>query len=392
MNVSEIDDNYKDAFRILSNSDVPKNWYMDEATNTEGLIWHFTDINNMANILSFMQIQSKNFAQQNNLIKNDNAAKKVNDELTKHWVHDYARFYLHPKTPTQYRNEGIFEYSAFNKLLNSRLLANGQLWTDRPAHLPVPVFICFSLKDSLEKGGFITKRSLAGRSVSDDMSQMVDKNLDNFRKNVLKIYGDKSARNCEKQTEFIIKDSLSFNPNSIIKIIVRSDAEKLALLTLLEEHNAQYFSSKEQHQRIDIIKYIDKIVVDESVFFNDAGKLIMIDGCPKEKNLYLKKLDKIKFENVKIESNKIEYDKIINDSMIGHVRIAKLKKEVVKVLDINSEEKVVGVFHNPDWILTTQNWKNKRYYSNIYYNYKYFQLWRANGQNYWHLKNNQLFL
>ncbi|MFR0771786.1 MAG: hypothetical protein ACLSH6_08100 [Limosilactobacillus pontis] len=25
-------------------------------------------------------------------------------------VHDYARFYLRPKTPTQYRNEGIYQY------------------------------------------------------------------------------------------------------------------------------------------------------------------------------------------------------------------------------------------------------------------------------------------
>ncbi|WP_242367884.1 DarT ssDNA thymidine ADP-ribosyltransferase family protein [Lactobacillus intestinalis] len=291
---SNIENNYEEAFKLLANSDVPKNWYKDEETKTIGLIWHFTDINNMANILSFMKIESKNFAKQNNLVKNDNASKKVNNELTKAWVHDYARFYLHPKTPTQYRNEGIFEKNIDNKNLNLRLLNNNELWMTRPAHLPVPIFICFSLKNFLNEGGYVTTRSLAGGAVSNDVSKMLDKNLKKFKNNIFKIYNDKNSKNYEKQTEFIIKKSLDFEPGDIIKIVVRSNAEKLALLTMLEEHNAQYFSNKEQHQKIDISKYIDKIVVDSSIFFNDAGKLIMLKGHPRGNNILSKNINEHK--------------------------------------------------------------------------------------------------
>lgn len=134
--------NYRDAFEILSNSqkNVDKSWYMDisKKGNTTGLIWHFTDINNMANILSFSKIGSKNYCRTNNLSVNDNASTLVNESLTKKWVHDYARFYLRPKTPTQYRNEGIFGETGEK---NKRLLRNGELWVKRPAHLPVPFLL-----------------------------------------------------------------------------------------------------------------------------------------------------------------------------------------------------------------------------------------------------------
>lgn len=78
---------------------------------------------------------------------------------TKPWVHDYARFYLRPKAPTQYRNEGIYQYYGDQpdfKALPKSLVNRAQtgFWTDgRPAHLPVPVFIGFSLRKFLQQGG-----------------------------------------------------------------------------------------------------------------------------------------------------------------------------------------------------------------------------------------------
>ena len=49
----------------------------------------------------------------------------------------------------------------------------------------------------------------------------------------------------------------------------------------------------------------------------------------------------------------------------------------------------MGVFHNPDWILNTQKWRNRRYYSDIYYNYNYLQLWRNVNEDCWYMKNDQ---
>lgn len=391
-----ITENYEKAFQNLSNSHeennnhVPESWYKDEATNTVGLIWHFTDINNMANILSYMQIKAKNLAIKDGLVENDNASEKINSKLTKPWVHDYARFYFRPKTPTQYRNEGIFEKHLAGESINHRLLnKKGKIWTDdKPAHLPVPVFICFSLKKALNKGGFITKQSLAGRNTPNNISQILDMNLENFKNNVLHIYRERGSENCEKQTEFIIKNSLNFEPNDIIKIIVRSEAEKLALLTMLEEHNAKLFSDKEQHQKIDIAKYINKIIVDDTVFFNDAGRLIMVNEKPKGENLYSKLLKDINPKNSQILINNYVYDKKISDSdEVAHVTVDNLKRQIIKVTDINNEEKTVGIFHDPDWILNTQKWRNIRYYSNIYYHKKYLQLWRKIDEDFWHIKN-----
>lgn len=385
--------NYEEAFQKLSSSDVPESWYEDESTNTIGLIWHFTDINNMANVLSYMQVKSKNLAIKDELVKNDNASEKINSTLTKPWVHDYARFYFHPKTPTQYRNEGIYEKHLVGEVFNKRLLnKNGEIWTEKPAHLPVPVFICFSLKKALNKGGFITKRSLAGEAIPNDVTQILDTNLENFKKNVLNIYCETGSRNYEKQTEFIIKNSLDFEPDDIIKIIVRSEAEKLALLTMLEEHNAKLFSNKKQHQKIDIAKYINKIVVDNAAFFNDAGSLIMVDKKPKGDNLYSKQLKGVKLENSQILTDDYTYDKKMSDNNeVAHVKVVNLKRQIIKVTDINNEKKTVGVFHSPDWILNTQKWRNIRYYSNIYYHHKYFQLWRKVDEDIWHIKNsNQL--
>ncbi len=82
--------------------------------------------------------------------------QKVNETLTKSWVHDYARFYFRPKTPTQYRNEGIF---GRNGHLNRRLENNVEkIWEKKPAHLPIPIFITFSFKKQLFWEGMLLKK------------------------------------------------------------------------------------------------------------------------------------------------------------------------------------------------------------------------------------------
>ena len=93
-------------------------------------------------------------------------------------------------------------------------------------------------------------------------------------------------------------------------------------------------------------------------------------------------------KNSKILINNYVYDKKISDSdEVAHVTVDNLKRQIIKVTDINNEEKTVGIFHDPDWILNTQKWRNIRYYSNIYYHKKYLQLWRKIDEDFWHIKN-----
>lgn len=386
--------NYRDAFEILSNSqkNVDKSWYMDisKKGNTTGLIWHFTDINNMANILSFSKIGSKNYCRTNNLSVNDNASTLVNESLTKKWVHDYARFYLRPKTPTQYRNEGIFGETGEK---NKRLLRNGELWVKRPAHLPVPIFITFSLKHFLELGGFVTKRSLAGSSISENFIDEIDKDLSSLKQNITDIYDNYNSKNYIKQTEFIMKDYLKFSPGDIKKIYVRTEIEKLSLLTMLSEHNAKLFSKKEQHEEIDIDKYKDKIVVKPDLFFHDAGMLVTKKNVqPTSHTMYPKCLIKVENNDKINKPSTYTYTKKWNSGKskgVSNVTVNNLKRTEVFVNDINNEKKLVGVFHDPDWILDVNKWSkgdNNRYYSKIYHNNKYFTIYRKVGENDWYCK------
>ncbi|MEY8737062.1 DarT ssDNA thymidine ADP-ribosyltransferase family protein [Lactobacillus sp. AN1001] len=148
---------YSSIFDRLKNTDTPKSWYTTKSLNKEvkGIMWHFTDINNVVNILSSLKVMSKNQAVNEKKMLNDNASEVVNNTYTHAWVHDYARFYLRPKTPTQYRNEGIYPLSAINHQEKFwRLFGkDNQLWTESPvAHLPIPVFIGFELKTALQRG------------------------------------------------------------------------------------------------------------------------------------------------------------------------------------------------------------------------------------------------
>lgn len=383
--------NYNEAYDKLSKSNVNKNWYYDEETNKTGLIWHFTDINNMANILSYSMIASKNYCEQRKLSINDNASSKVNDVNTQNWVHNYARFYLRPKTPTQYRNQGIFAKTR-GKDYTRRVFKNNKLWEDKPAHLPVPVFITFSLKEFLKKGGYITKHSLAGKNVSETVNDEIDKDLSNFKNQIKNIYSDGSESKVEnriKQTEFIKENFMEFDSTDVIKIFVRTEIEKLILLTLLAERNAKYFTTKEEHQKIDIQNYIDKIIVEPDLFYNDAGVFTSSNKEPKTlEKMYPWTLENVCKKDYRIEEKPYEYVKENKkDNWSQTIEVQGLKKEKIVVTDINNEKKDVGVIHKPDWILDTNFWRQKKYYTRLYYHGKYLPVVRNFGENEWFIND-----
>jgi hypothetical protein len=93
-------------------------------------VYHFTDVQNAAGILQTGQLFSRSEARRRGLMRVDNASPAIIDQT--HQAHlDYVRLYFRPKTPTQFRNEGI-------RPATQRELG---------AHCPVPIFFCF---DALE--------------------------------------------------------------------------------------------------------------------------------------------------------------------------------------------------------------------------------------------------
>lgn len=405
--------NYAQAFQWLQQNEPDlANWYYDQPSNTMGMIWHFTDINNMANILSYREITSKNYGLANSIIENDNAAASVNVSATKSWVHDFARFYLRPQTPTQYRNEGIYQYYGdqpnFAAMPKSLVNYTGSgFWTNgKPAHLPVPVFIGFSLKKFLQRGGHLTKGSLAGKRVADQPAEMYDDDFSFLRENVAAIYSNRKAPSYLKHTEFIVPEKMAFDADDILRIVVRSEAEKLVLLTMLTEHDTFLFSDKQSHEAIDPQRYIDRIVVDPAFFYYN-GSSVQTGAGADQRNQYQHHLQPaVEAENLTREVKTLSFTKAVNGNEL-EIRVPELKQVTLKVKDVNGEIKNVARFHDPDWILGVSKWipsKQKRelnaargyqlknrYYSTLYYHGQYYKIWRIEGEDEWHfIGNNQI--
>jgi len=69
-------------------------------------IFHYTDLENATSILETRCIYSREAALRAGVMKNDNASATVMGRTTDD-VKTHARFYFRPRTPTQFRNEGI---------------------------------------------------------------------------------------------------------------------------------------------------------------------------------------------------------------------------------------------------------------------------------------------
>lgn len=398
----EASKNYLAAYRWLWRNGNPsiRSWYYDNQSHEVGLIWHFTDINNMVSILSRLTIDSKNQAQQKKLMHNDNSTSTVNGNATQPWVHDYARFYLRPQTPTQYRNEGIYqflnpevEWNRIPKSLKDKPEQN--FWVQgHLAHLPVPVFIGLSLEKFLKRGGYITTRELAGKNVSEQPSKMLDYNLTNFRASIDKIYGQYNSPTINKQTEFIFPKALTFSAKDILRIVVRNESEKLVLLTLLAEADEEQYNSKKEHRKINMHQYFEKIIVDPGFFNNDRSSVRI------NKNGTISFTPEIKKENQRLNILPYTYEKRLSNGKKEKISIPKLKQLTVYVLDINHEYKRVVRLHDPYWILKIGKWIpsrekkayaqkkgysiTNRYYSLVYLNNHVYDIYRPEGQFEWY--------
>lgn len=90
-------------------------------------VYHFTDVNNAGHIIETGQLFSRTACERQGLMVVDNANIDIIQQTRPEHL-DFVRLYFRPRTPTQYRNEGI-------RPLGQR--------DSGGAHCPIPIFFCF---------------------------------------------------------------------------------------------------------------------------------------------------------------------------------------------------------------------------------------------------------
>ena len=178
-------------------------------------IFHYTDIRNAVKILERGKLVCRAELEKEKAMPVDNASPQIISN-TESDVKNYVRLYFRPRTPTQYRNEGV--------------RPNAQQWGE--AHCPVPVFFLFDSKAVLTRDdcrfsdGNLAAVGIQGlRSTAQELSSF------NFKH----IYHDSPHRSqtitLRKNAEVVFLNELDLS--ALKYIICRSPAEKESLLNLL---------------------------------------------------------------------------------------------------------------------------------------------------------------
>lgn len=181
-----------------------------------GYLFHCTDINNVVSILKSGELLSRVQVQQADSLRTDIAAPEIIASTNPRWQ-DYVRLYFRPRTPTQYRNEGI-------RPVELREL---------DSHCPIPVYLLFdsfsilSRQDSLFSDGNLASNPTVMSKI-DELRGMP------FQQ----IYHDSSIELEEKaeivhrrNAEVLIPQRLGLR--AVRHILCRSEAEYQTLLNLL---------------------------------------------------------------------------------------------------------------------------------------------------------------
>ncbi|MCY3878996.1 MAG: DarT ssDNA thymidine ADP-ribosyltransferase family protein [Rhodobacteraceae bacterium] len=201
------------------------------------LLFRSDHVENTAKILNSGALLSRAAAK--GLIIKDSASPDYLEKLGP-WQRNFVRLYFRPRTPTQFRNEGI--------------RPSNKIWKE--AHMPVPVYLLFSSKLLQEQGvqfslGRLEEKSQLGESCS-FLSKM------DFKA----IYHDDSVGNLGDQgrssilfarlSEVLVKGSLPFDHLKLI--VCRSDPERDTLIALLDPVVRKRWISKiivdKEHRRL----------------------------------------------------------------------------------------------------------------------------------------------
>ena len=184
-------------------------------------LYHFTDITNAVSILKVGSLYSRNKANENSLMKSDNASRDVINNTPDRYK-DFVRLYFRPRTPTQYHNEGFIP-------VNQRQLN---------AHCPVPIMFLFKSgslltdKSTLYSDGNIASPNVIIKGDTDFLLNLNFKDIYHDSS----LYGHNYQRqrqiNYHRQSEILIRDELDLK--NLERIFCRSRAEYETLKNLLE--------------------------------------------------------------------------------------------------------------------------------------------------------------
>jgi hypothetical protein len=206
-------------------------WLGNVRRQWPNFIWHFSDVKNVAGILTRGRIYSRSKLVETGIITVDIANQEIIDQTP--WAHEYARLYMRPRTPMQYNIEGIRPRTNVGK-----------------AHCPVPVFLLFDAPELLTREEcFFTDGNFAhfgtARQHTAEQFQALP-----FRT----IYHEGPVTGDEKReiirarcAEVLFRDELTLAP--LREIVCRTAAERETLLWLLEPELAQQWKGRIRVER-----------------------------------------------------------------------------------------------------------------------------------------------
>lgn len=190
--------------------------------NIAKYLYHFTDIENAINILESGKLYSRHKAIELGLMSNENASADVINR-TSDSNKEFVRLYFRPKTPTQYRNEGLkSKYKSY----------------DYEAHCPIPIFFQFCSVGILShKSTNFVERNLASNPIiKEDISDLINFDFENiYHSHSILDSDNRQDIIAKRHAEVLIKDSCDFKELECINC--RSIAEKETLLSLMREKN-----------------------------------------------------------------------------------------------------------------------------------------------------------
>ena len=201
--------------------------------------FHITDVQNAAAILAEGRLYCRRQAAAAQRIVVDNASAEILDQSAP-WLFDYVRLYFRPLTPTFYRNEGI-RPPAFRQL---------------GAHCPVPIALLFDAKGIAGQAGVrFSDSNLASASArhGDDEAFLRALDFQEIYHNQPIRPEDRSRIISRRQAEIIVPGDLGLE--ALRLVAVRSPAERLTLLTLLEQRLGSGVLTS------------DMVIVEPSLFF-----------------------------------------------------------------------------------------------------------------------------
>ncbi len=221
-------------------------------------VYHFTDVRNAVRILQSGSLYSRAEAMRLGVMQVDNASSEVVSQTRSERL-KFVRLYFRPRTPTQFRNEGI--------------RPRGQQELD--AHCPMPVYFCFDALTTLAGDDtLVSNGNMASAHVSYSGDRDFFLNIPFahvFHEGAIRQTDDKAEIIFRRNAEVLVPDRLSLEPG-LKHIVCRSTAERQTLLQLLPVQFRQRWAPlvhvTEQGLFYRYWTYIEQVVaVDDAVVF-----------------------------------------------------------------------------------------------------------------------------